>query len=271
MPESTLATAYTNLTQAVGIYLGYGDGLTVAWTSDQTANILYCVRVGLAQFYRPPVVPPYGLHDWSFLKPVATLTLPSGSQDLPLPDDFGGFEGMVTAQVSGGTTRFWWPIKLMPEGAVRAEQMRLPTTSGPPQMVGLQWLKGTTLNAGQRAQLTFWPLADTDYTLRFQYYLLGDMISGQAPYVYGGAGHANTVLASCKYVAERDLDDIGDGPQKMGFYEALAASIGHDRKSKPQSLGYNGDRSDWVFNRTNPGQRFHGWNYGGITYQGQAL
>jgi hypothetical protein len=110
-----------------------------------------------------------------------------------------------------------------------------------------------------------WPFADEDYTVEFTYYLIPDALSGAAPYAYGGAAHAETILASCKAAAERDLDDITDGPQMRNFRERLAASVAHDRRFKPQHLGYNADRSD---RRGWRDGRRHGWDGAVATWNG---
>lgn len=249
MAESTLSLTLNDLSAEVGLFLGWGRGATLpytdpAWTTQQQAAITSAVNSGLRQFYFPPPLhdgeAPY---DWSFLKPVATLSLPASSVTVPLPDDFGGFEGriVITTQPSSS----WWPVDLTGVGRVYEQQAKLPSTTGRPQMACEEPLKGTTGTQGQRFQLRFWPIPDQAYTLQFQYYLLPDALSPPFPYIYGGASHAETILASCKWAAERDLDDMAGGPQAQNFMMRLAASIGVDRKFKPQNFGYARDNSDW--------------------------
>lgn len=266
MPESTLNLTYTDLKGQTGLFLGYGQGTDFgepAWTAGQSGVIVSLVRSGLRQFYWPPPLEQGGSsYDWSFLKPVSEFTLASGTHVVPLPDDFGGFEGEL-AFTQDGTSPFM-PLPLTGIGHVDAKFAMFGTSTGWPQLAAVEPIKGTTPTAGQRFQLKVWPTAADTYTIRAAYYLLPDALTGAQPNVYGGAQHAETVLASCRAAAEVCLDDQ-IGPQWQNFMQKLATSVSIDRRLKPQVLGYNGDRSDdrerrrW---RRNPYT---------VTYQGQSF
>lgn len=245
MAESTLSLKYSDLVGEVGLFLGYGRGAEFgdsAFTTQQQAAIDSCVRSGLRQFYFPPPLDQSGSsYDWSFLKPTVELTFAQGEDHIDLPDDFGGFEGPIgllstTSQVS-------WQVPLTGEGNVRQKYSELPEATGRPLLAALAPQKGTTFLRGQRFQMLLFPLADTDYTLQFAYYVLPDYLSGSYPYAYGGMAHAETILESCLAIAEQRLDDASS-VHSMKFNERLAASVSLDRRSKPQRLGYNGDNSD---------------------------
>ncbi len=118
-----------------------------------------------------------------------------------------------------------------------------PERVGRPELAALQPLKGTGHNKGQRFQLYVWPTADADYGLSFTYYVNPDALTDSFPHHMGGMAHGETVLESCLAVAEQRLDDKSN-VHSMKFRERLAASVSLDRRSKPQSLGYNRDRSD---------------------------
>lgn len=243
--ESTLSLTLDDLRGEVGFFLGHGRGAALGdptWTSQQLAAIDSCVKSGLRTFYFPP--PLDGMeasYDWSFLKPVGSLALAQGASTIPLPDDFGGLEGPVSLYTT--TSQISWPIQVVHEGTVRQRYAELPTASGRPDMAAVQWIKGTTATAGQRAQLLVWPLADGAYTLQVPYYVNPDYLTAAFPYHLGGGQHAETVLESCLAIAEQRLDDAAT-VHTMKFKERLLASINADRKLKPQTLLYNGDRSD---------------------------
>lgn len=263
MPESTLSLSYYDIAGEVGLFLGYGRGANnndQAWTTHQQAAIDSCVRSGLRQFYFPPPVDGVSAYDWSFLKPTYSTTLLSTASVIALPDDFGGFEGRITLNSSTG--QIWWPIDVVGEGTVRQRYSELPTATGRPLLAAIQPIKGTTQLKGQRFQLYFFPLADQDYPVQFAYYVSPDYLTGSAPYAYGGMPHAETILESCLAVAEQRLDDSST-IHSMKFMERLAASISLDRRSKPQKLGYNGDRSDQRYD----GNERH-WLGTGITVNG---
>lgn len=267
MAESTLSIAYLELIGETGLFLGWGRGPIFgdpAFTTQQQASLDSCVKSGIRQVNNPPVLQGESTaYDWSFLKPTTTLVYPIGQSIVALPDDFGGFEGQITLLSTTGQQ--WGPIQLFNEGQVREQYASAPAQTGRPLMASLQPLKAMTSTRGQRFQLFLFPLADQNYTLQFPYYLLPDYINGANPYPYGGAAHAELYVASCKYAAERDLDDIKGGPQNQYFLERLAASVSADRRFKAQTLGPNLDRSDWT-----QGQRPWPWNHyqSGITVNG---
>lgn len=270
--EPTLTLTLTQLKARLGVFVGVGRGEEydeTPWDTQTEASLSEAVASGLRKFYVPPILP--GERDayiWSFLKPIATVTLAEGESTVRMPDDFGGFEGPLTINGDSGV-RVPWQIPLIGEGQVRAQYALLPDTTGRPVAASLQLLNEDdqpVLMRGQRSQLYVYPIADQDYTLQFQYYLAPNALDGTHPYAYGGTLHSETILASIKAAWERDMDDLLNGPQYQNFMQQLATSISVDRLQKPQFLGRNRDRSDcesmYPFNR-------HGWGvWGGITFNG---
>lgn len=262
--ESTLAMAWTELRARVAVYLGWSRGTDygeTAWDSRQEFELNGFVASGLRVFYSPPPLDGETISwEWSFLKPVVTLTLEEGATTMPLPDDFGGFEGQITLAEDGTG---WVPIPLTSVGRVYAAESGNATTTGRPLLACEEPLRGTTLQAGQRFQLHVWPTADQAYSLQFQYKIIGSALSGAYPYAYGGAQHAETILESCLAIAENRYDDMG-GIHTALFKERLAASVAVDRAHKAQTLGYNADRSDWRGRRYRRGY----WNSNPVTING---
>lgn len=270
MAESTLNDRYNDIAGDVGVYLGWGPGEKnggLAWDDEQQKRIDRYMKSGLRSFYFPAPIDGV-MYEWSFLKPIATLTLVESVDTVALPDDFGGFESVITIQPSGTEIRAPWTIRLTLEAAVRASYAECPTTTGRPLQAALVAEKGVSLSKSSRQHLRFWPLPDTDYEVQFQYYLLPDYYDGSKPYAYGGAAHAETILESCLAQAELKGDDMGDGPHAMKFKERLAASISMDRKNKAAFIGYNGDNSDGMENNW---YGRHGWQVAGITYNGSPI
>lgn len=238
--ESSLSLKLSDLEAEVGLFLGYGRGEDfddTPWSDHQAAAIASCVRSGLRQFYFPP--PLQGaVHEWSFLKPTATLTLASGDTTVDLPDDFGGLEGPL-AVFAEDATRPW----IVPVTGLVRQVTGDGTETGYPKYAEIEPLKGTGSQRSSRYRLAFWPTADEDYTIKLKYSILPEALTGDRPYAYGGAPHAETILESCLAIAEERLDDM-QGVHKAKFAERLLASLHQDRKARPQALGYNADRSD---------------------------
>lgn len=246
MSESTLTAAYNDLLGDVGNYLGYSRGEVngeTEWDDFQERNILRCVKGGLRAFY-------YCGHDWSFLQPLVSVGLGTGSYLVDLPDDFDGITGRIAVIPSTGTSQCW--ITPTGVGVVSERRASAPDSTGWPQLIAVEAVKGTTPQRSNRYRLSVFPTADADYTLRFQQLIRADFLTGTMPYAYGGPAHAETLLSACKACAERDLDDIpaDRGTQQQEFQRLLQLSIDMDRRMKPAWLGYNADRqrtdfADW--------------------------
>ncbi len=234
--ESTLALKKSDFEAEVGHYLGYGRDTTL-WDAYQLGDIKSCINSGYRRFLYAASPEPY---DWSFLHPKRAFTLASGDSTINLPDDFGGVEGRITITSS---TSSYWPIPVVGSGTVQARHAIDTSSSGPPEIAAEQPVKGTAHTHGQRFQLYVFPTANADYTLTFQYFLHADALTDKSPYAYGGPEHHETILESCLAIAEQRLDNQ-EGLHTANFKTLLAASMGMDRRRKPQLLGYNRDRSD---------------------------
>lgn len=266
--ESSLADTYRDVIGGVGFDLGWGRGPDNGeedWDDNKLRTLKEIVKGGLQQFYNPPPDQSGVSHQWSFLKPLANLTLASGDRLVRLPDDFKGVDG-DRVQVVTSTGGQPWSIAV--SGLARAKYVVYPDSTGRPELLEIEPIKGTTKERGQRFQFVVWPQADADYTLQFKYSIQGVMLMGELPYAYGGAEHASTIRASCLAWAELHLDDIGNGPKKSYFMERLATSISMDRQKRPQTMGYNSDNSDRFDQRRNK-RDWSNWptlTYNDITY-----
>lgn len=235
--ESSLTQKKSDYYQKVGIYLGWGDGVTKPWPDDKLARLKDAVDAGYTRFITND-----GNHDWSFLRPVVSVTLANGTQSCDLPEDYGALDGTITATQS--TTSSIWPVLVTGEGRIREMYARLPQATGRPVWAAEVPQKGVGLLSSSRYKLAIYPQADDNFTLQFAYYLLPDCLTDSHPYAYGGMQHSQTILESCLAVAEERIDDISGGLHAQRYAERLAASMAIDRRNKAQVVGYNADRSD---------------------------
>lgn len=244
----SLAVGYTDLQQAVGRYLGYGRIYGADDGSQEWADVEDCIKSGLRQFYSPPPVPSQGSpHEWTFLRPVATITLLNGVEDYDLPDDFGGIDGDLTYQPSVSVE----PVVIVGEAAIRTLRQKDAKTGNPTHAAIRP--KSTDGSLRQQFEAIFWPIPSADVNLQYSYYILPQALTVDKPYPYGSKAHGETILQSCLSIAEQRLDDDKSIHWEK-FLERLAASIQYDRKSNNlEFLGYNGDNSDgsgWDRKRT---------------------
>ncbi len=246
MAESTLTIRWQLLQARAGSFLGWGAGPVYGsntWTTDQQFNLDGIVASGLRKFYFPEPQQGSGVvYDWSFLKPTAIFALNENQSIVNLPDDYGGVEGTVSVVTTTQASNPW-RIEWRNIGVIRRMQQALPVMTGPPQYISQDAIRGTNPTQGQRFQWIVFPIADQDYSLEATYYVNPDYLTQDTPFALGGSQHSETILEAVLSAAEQFLDDQR-GIHTLAFENRLAASIGMDRKNKPQKLGLNRDRSD---------------------------
>lgn len=265
MAEPTLNLRMTDLEQEVGDFLGYGlgtNGSQTAWTTYQQSDITRSLKIGLRNFYYP--VLNGVLYEWSFLKPVASLLLASGTVDADLPDDFGYLAGPILLVQSNRSYR-----EVPITGQVRSWNSLYPDRTGVPEGFVVEPLNNTTAARSTRYRLHGYPTADQDYTISVRYSVNPDFLTNTAPYVLGGAPHAETVRCACLAAAEATKNDAR-GIWETKYQERLAASVAYDRKLKPEHLAYNGDCSDEKWRRYSwPRDRYTNFvTFNGVQYDG---
>jgi hypothetical protein len=264
--ESTLSLSLNWYLAQTGNFLGWGYGSTAqtnqvvndtAWTPYQLQEANLAVSSAIRNFYTA--------FDWSFLHPVATLELKPGNQSIFLPEDYGGMESKLVQLTTASSVR-GFPVEIKQGWEVRSRFANQPGLTGPPMICAVEWEKGTTQLIGQRATLIFFPIADEDYLLQVQYYVIGEALTGDRPYVYGGALHSETILQGCLAVAEQRKNNA-IGPQTQLYQEKLMNSKKIDGRNRPQHFGKATDGSDRGGGRMNP----HYWGFPLGTYNGRSM
>ena len=261
MADSTLLLDYEGLRQRVGFELAFRRD-SDAWTSEESAAVDDCVQSGIRQFYWPP--PMQGVqHTWTFLKPTVVLALAASTSEVDLPDTCGGLEGQPTIETSAN---YYRPLRVVGEGMIRRWRSESPSITGTPQCVAELPLQATGLS-GQKFKLLLFPTTDIAYSLRCRYRVLPNMVTRAAGYPWGGAEHAETILASCLAVAERRVKGEA-GICQQAWLERLAASVALDQRRTADFLGYAGDPGPR--RRVDDGMR-HRQNTADLYYNGTLL
>lgn len=236
MPESTLALSYDDIRKRVARERGYGTAIE-DWTDQEKELVEFCVRDGSAVFYTQSG------HEWSFLEPLATVTLEDGETEVELPWDFSfPIDNEIYFADNVGRC-----LSIVDDAVILKKRQDENNTTGRPILCAIVVTGKPGGLTGQKAKMIFWPEADDDYSIRFRYAVLPDALSASRPVPYGGAAHAQTLLEACLAASEK-LDGT-PGPHTQLYQTALEASKIHDRRLKPRNLGYNGDRTN---RRTRP-------------------
>lgn len=249
------------LMRLVGRELGLGADPRL-WDFTQRQKVETVLQAGLRKFYNPPILPGrVESHDWTFLRPVRTLTTAEDDYDYDLPVDFVCLEGPLTYAPTESV--IFQPIKVLGEHQLRLK-IRDANLSGRPTVVA-ERVKDTH-DGRTRHELLCYPVPDDEYEIQYRSRINPGMLVDDASVPAGGQEHAQTLIESCLAAAE-EFDGNAEGPHQKRFREYLAASVARDRRSgAPQSLGQNIDRSGWDWDTEiyNPDQDVIG--YGGVTY-----
>ena len=159
-----------------------------------------------------------------------------------LPDDFGGLLGDVYFQANDG---LWLPLTNTGVAEL-LELLQVSTGTARPNVCAIESIN-VSGTIGQRSDLVVWRIPDADYTIRYQYQVLPDLITaGEFP--YGGARHAGTIEYACFAAMERSKFQLVDGPLQRQYNRLLALSIKADQRgARAGSLGFlvNARPSRW--------------------------
>lgn len=232
--ESTLSLSMNDLTGEAASFLGWGRD-PARWSARKLEDLNAVLATALRRFYFQAG------HEWSFLKPFATLHLIAGEKTVPLPDDFGGFEGDAMISLAGSSGGYW-PVRQVPGEWIRAQYAMANTANGRPRGFADEPTKPNELHSS-RNNLLVYPLPDNSYKFECAYSILPEFLTERNPWPYGGAGHAETLKAGIRAAAEL-FEDAQAGDESANYEQALAASVKYDRRNQPKSLGVNSDRSD---------------------------
>lgn len=261
MAEPTITLAYSDFSEEVGRYLGYGR-TSGSWSSDQQDDVDVCVNGGYRAFLYPPPIPPETeSHQWSFMTPTDTVTTAAADSAYDMDDDFGGLDGVVgTYSAESG----YWPVTVISESQLRT-MLAGADTSGRPVYCAIR-PKAFDADVGQRFEMLLYPEPDAEYVITFRKIVMPAKLSSGDPYPLGGPRHGETIMSSILAFAEKRFNDEA-GIHTQDFITKLAASISLDRTiNAPHVLGYNGDRSDRnIFSR---GDLVATVTYNSVEYEG---
>lgn len=236
MSESTLTLSMDELKGEAGSFLGWGRD-SARWSARKLEDINAVLGTALRRFYFQAG------HEWTFLKPRATLNLVTAERSIPLPEDFGGFEGGAMIALSGSSGGYW-PIQQVAAEQIRARYAAVNTSNGRPIAFAEEPRK-VTADRSSRSSLLIFPLPDNAYTFECVYSILPEFLTERNPWAYGGAAHAETLKAGVRAAAEL-MEDATAGPEAANYAAAVAASIKYDSRHQPKTLGVNVDRSDML-------------------------
>lgn len=238
MAESTLAINYDGLRNRVAQYL-WGQRAPSLPADD--SNLLDdLIQSGYRRFLWPESIPGQKFsHEWSFLKPELSVTLAASTGDYDLDDDFGGIAGPLSYIAADDKPAV--QVTLTNDLRILSLRSQDADLTGFPLLAAVR-PKTTDGTTGQRFEILVFPTPDAAYTLKGRMKVIPGKLTS-AKYPYGGAQHAETLLAACMAEAEKYLHN-NQGVLYAEFINRMTFSIQKDvRMFAAAHLGPNLDRS----------------------------
>jgi len=235
---TSLACDYTSLRLMFAIHVGYNPDHT-QWSAVQAQHWSMVLSRGMSRFTHPARLPgERTAHQWSFLRPLATLITKASKDEYDLPQDFGGLDGDLYFYRSENQSS---PIRHVGEHEIRRLRAnRGSLTSSPSRCAVLP--KQADTQSEQRLVLLLDPCPDATYTLQYRYFARQSTLSEENPIPLGASDHAETIRLAILSTADELLNDEA-GPNHEAFMLALQSSVDFDRRvQSPENLGYNADR-----------------------------
>jgi hypothetical protein len=265
MAESELSLDYAALIEAVARFLDMNPDSETR-SEAETEQLDEIVQDGYRRFLYPPAVEglseKYWGYEWSFLKPVTTLTTAADDAEQDLPDDFGRLVSAGFTCAEGSNAPLCSVLADVGEGFIR-ERRVMTSTTGRPKFAAIRTKAGTG-TTGQRKEVLWHPTPDDAYVLAYQYEAYSGALTETNRYPLGGMKHSALLKLACLSIAEEQLNDMSTRHQKDAFARALVASIERDKREGAKLFGRisNGEFDE---------NRMHGSRDYSLTVGGEEL
>jgi hypothetical protein len=219
-----MTASYSSLLERVGHFL---FGIRSGYTSDQVDDVEMCIHDGLREIY--------AFHNWSFFRPVKTITTVSGTSTYSLPTAYESIE--TELHYAPGESDFYPPVRMRHDSEIRKlQQDNEDTEYDRPRYFSVRTVEFDPA-VGSLRQLVLWPTPDDAYVLYARMTLRPVAIDAVNQYPVGAEQLSQVILESCLAAAERNLDDA-EGVHRKRFQELLPLAIQADQNaSSPLSLG----------------------------------
>lgn len=212
---ANLRLAFSDLYTRVSNFLGLTDTGTAPTGTDLTTCKDICQR-GLRQFLYPIDARTGDYWEWSFLRPIYTMTLLDGKWRYQLPEDFSS---IIADPVYADDEGFGQIARTTPENIqnLRAAGVvnyapyyyAIVTSDYDPEI-------------GEFSEIWFYPECDSTYRVQFPYKSDPTKASNAADFLPGGVKATEAILENCLAVAESQEDDV------LGIHTQLADKLTQD-------------------------------------------
>jgi len=217
-----MAVSYSSLLERVGHFL---FGIRSGYSADQITDVEDCIRDGLRRVY--------SAHNWSFFRPVKTITTEDGIATYSLPTGYESIESEM--HYAPGESDFYPPVHQRHDSEIRKRQQD-DDDEGRPLYFSVRTVEFDPA-VGSLRQLVLYPTPDDEYILYAKMTLRPTMIDATDQYPIGGAMLSALITESCLAAAEHGYDET-EGVHTKSFHELLPLAIQADMEaSSPRTLG----------------------------------
>lgn len=195
----------------------FGEWNTNLLTHSQNAQVESLVQRGLKTFYYPP-----GQRKcWSFLTPIASLSVSLVQPENDLPADFGGLYGNMTFASAGASYK---PLRQITDSELRASQISESTTSTTPEYFSIR-SKTTDNTSAQLYEAVFFPTPLLGVpTIKYRYKVSPAALSSSATVPYGSDLHAETMRQAMIAHAAEQKENGNQAEEWQKFQQNLVSS-----------------------------------------------
>ena len=231
MPEYT-GVDYEGLQKYTSDWLGWGRS-SAQWDDTDTERLDEIIQGGYSLYVDARSIDgQIAGHDWTWRRPVETLTTVANQWTYDLPAAFGACLGPLTWAATDGSQI--WHIPIVGEGMIRNLRQGHETTGRPTHAA--ERPKPFSPTAGQRREMLLFPTPDAEYVFTYPMSAVPVPLTSTNKYPLGGAQFSELLKAACLAKAE-SLHRRGETAKQAEYVVALQHAISIDLRNVPDSMG----------------------------------
>jgi hypothetical protein len=206
---ATLRLTYSDIYQAVSKFLGWGKEPV----GDQLDTVKSMVLRGCRQFLYPVDVRTREYWEWSFLRPLHSMTLKSNKWRYLLPEDFSS---IITNPTYSEDDNFKQIARTTPDNIMNL--MAAGEVDYAPYYYAIV-TSDYDPEIGEMDEIWFYPKPDSSYSIQFFYKSDPMKVSNDSDFLPGGVKSTEAILENCLAIAEQENDNM------LGTHTQLAQKL----------------------------------------------
>lgn len=212
---ANLRQTYSDIYTLVYAFLGLTPTGTAPTSTDLTTCKDICMR-GLRRFLYPIDVHTGDYWEWSFLRPLHTMTLLDGKWRYQLPEDFSS---IITDPTYSEDDSFKQMAKTTPDNIMNL--MAAGEVDYAPYYYSIVTSEYDP-EIGEFEEIWFYPKPDSSYRIQFYYKSDPTKATDANEFLPGGVKSTEAILENCLAIAESQEDEV------LGIHTQLAGKLTQD-------------------------------------------